>query len=82
MAPNGPDPACRQIYLLSLWRETPDAPWRAALRPAGNAERIGFADLDALVQFLLRLNDGRLPPDAIPADVDDVRPGPGLAEAE
>jgi hypothetical protein len=54
---HGPDPACRQIYLLSLWREAPDARWRAALRPAGGAERMGFADIEALAQFLLRLND-------------------------
>ena len=57
MSSHGPDLACRQIYLLSLWREAPDARWRAALRPAGGAERMGFADLEALAQFLLGLND-------------------------
>jgi hypothetical protein len=51
------DPARHQVYLLTLWRETPDAPWRAALRPAGSQARIGFADLRALAQFLVRLND-------------------------
>jgi hypothetical protein len=53
------DPACHQVYLLSLWRETPAAPWRAALRPAGGEERLGFADLESLALFLLRLNDSR-----------------------
>ena len=52
-----PDPTCHRVYLLSLWRETPNAPWRAALRPAGSEQRIGFADLAALVLFLLRLDD-------------------------
>jgi hypothetical protein len=51
------DSARHKIYLLSLWREAPDAPWRASLRPAGGAERRGFANLEALAQFLLRLND-------------------------
>ena len=56
MAPAN-DPGCRQVYLLSLWRETADAPWRAALRLAGSQERIGFADLEALALFLLSLDD-------------------------
>jgi hypothetical protein len=51
------DPSCRQVYLLSLWRETADAPWRAALRPAGGSDRIGFPDLEALALFLLSLDD-------------------------
>jgi hypothetical protein len=55
--PSLPDSAGRQTYLLSLWRETQGAPWRAALRPAGSAERIGFADLEALALFLLRLDE-------------------------
>ena len=58
--PSTHDSACYQVYLLSLWRETPDAPWRAALRPAGSHERIGFADLEALTLFLLRLDDGHV----------------------
>ena len=53
-----PDSAGRQTYLLSLWREAPDAPWRAALRRAGSDERLGFADLEALALFLLRLDTG------------------------
>ena len=57
-----PDPAHHQVYLLSLWRETADAPWRAALRQAGTAERIGFASLEALALFLLRLDDSHMPP--------------------
>jgi hypothetical protein len=59
-----PDPARRQVYLLTLWRETPDVPWRAVLRPAGSQARIGFADLEALALFLLRLDDDHAPPQA------------------
>lgn len=63
-----------QIYVLSLWREREGAPWRAALRPAGSAERIGFADLEQLAAFLLRLADGRAPPDRADLDgpIDDA----------
>ena len=65
------DPTCRQIYLLSLWRETPAAPWRAALRLAGSQERIGFADLEALALFLLRLDNSRAQPNSLVKDADD-----------
>ena len=54
-----------QIYILTLWRESAGAPWRAALRPAGSAERIGFANLEQLAIFLLCLADGRTPPDRV-----------------
>ena len=56
--PSTNDSTGRQVYLLSLWREALGAPWRAALRLAGSEERMGFADLEALALFLLRL-DGR-----------------------
>src|SRR5262245_37647844 len=40
-----------QIYLLRLWREATEAPWRLSLREASEGEPIGFADLDDLVIF-------------------------------
>ena len=52
-----PDPAGHQVYLLTLWRETPNTPWRAALRLAGSEEPLGFANLLALARFLVRLNE-------------------------
>jgi hypothetical protein len=52
------DFAYHRAYLLSLWREAPDAPWRAALRLAGSEERLGFANLEALALFLIRLDEG------------------------
>ena len=56
-----PDPAGYQVYLLTLWRETPNAPWRAALRPADGRPRIGFASLDALLAFLMAQTDPATP---------------------
>ena len=65
------EPDCHQVYLLSLWRETADAPWRAALRRAGSQERVGFADLEALALFLLRLDDGQTQPQGPAKHTDD-----------
>lgn len=62
--------ACHGVFLITLWRESTDAPWRAALRATGSQERIGFADLEALALFLLRLDE---PP--APAAPDDAGGG-------
>jgi hypothetical protein len=51
------DGRCSQVYLLRLWREAAGAPWRLSLREASDGEAIGFADLDDLMVFLLRLTD-------------------------
>jgi hypothetical protein len=50
-----------QLYVLRLWREAEGAPWQAILRPADGEVRIGFADLEQLAIFLLRLADHRAP---------------------
>ncbi len=46
-----------QSYLLRLWRADGDgAPlWRAALEDTLSGERYGFATVEALAAFLLRL---------------------------
>jgi hypothetical protein len=69
-----PDPACHRVYLLSLWRETADAPWRAALRQSDTQERIGFADLEALALFLLRLDGSQAQPSDPSATTGDNTP--------
>jgi hypothetical protein len=57
--PSEPQPRPNyHAYLLRLWREGEGAPWRASLQSADEAERIGFADLEQLVAYLLRLADG------------------------
>src|SRR5918998_4388448 len=49
--------AGHRVFLLTLWQEVADTPWRAALRAADSQQRIGFADLEALALFLLRLDE-------------------------
>lgn len=39
-------------YLLRLWRENPNTPWRATLENPTTAERISFAELSNLISFL------------------------------
>ncbi len=71
MAPvHGEQGPCSQVYVLRLWRETAHAPWRAALCPAGGGARIGFADLEELALFLLRLVDECASPRGAPVDAD------------
>lgn len=40
-------------YLLRLWRDQPDDPWRAALQSTATGERINFAEIPQMVEFLL-----------------------------
>lgn len=49
--------AGHRVFLLTLWQEAADTRWRAALRAADSQQRIGFADLEALALFLLRLDE-------------------------
>jgi len=63
MPPQEPPDAPRsRAFLLSLWRERADGPWRAALRPADGGPRLGFADVEQLAAYLLRLLESRAPP--------------------
>jgi hypothetical protein len=39
-------------YLLRLWRENHDVSWRALLENPNSQERIGFANLTELIEFL------------------------------
>jgi hypothetical protein len=55
-------------FVLTLWREREGGPWRAALRPADGAARLGFADLQQLAAYLLGLADQRAPPEGVDAD--------------
>jgi hypothetical protein len=41
-----------QAYLLRLWQERPQTPWRASLQDAATGKRRGFADLQSLFDFL------------------------------
>jgi len=46
-----------RTFLLTLWREREDGPWRAALRTADGGVRLGFGDLEQLAEFLLSLDN-------------------------
>ena len=39
-------------YLVRLWQQTPDAPWRASAQSVQSGMVVHFADLSALFQFL------------------------------
>lgn len=52
-----PDEDLSHTYVLHIWCERPGAPWRASLRASGSQERIGFANLEQLAIFLLRLTE-------------------------
>ena len=41
-----------QSYLLRLWQETPQTPWRVSLQSTVNNERFGFSSLESLFAFL------------------------------
>ena len=56
-----PEQPLSRLYVLRLWREAQGAPWQAMLRPADGGPRIGFANLEQLAIFLLRLADSPAP---------------------
>jgi len=39
-------------YLLRLWREGTNAPWRFSLQEASSGEKYGFSDLEQMNKFL------------------------------
>lgn len=41
-----------KAYLLRLWRENHNGSWRMLLENPNSQERIGFANLDELIEFL------------------------------
>jgi hypothetical protein len=45
-------------YLVRLWRETPEMPWRVLVREALTGRETHFADLDELAHFFQRVADG------------------------
>ena len=45
-------------YLVRLWQDRPDNPWRALTRDVGTDEELRFATLEELFLFLYRQTDG------------------------
>ena len=44
-----------QSYMLRLWREAPESPYRASLQATTNGKHLAFADLTTLFAFLTQL---------------------------
>lgn len=53
IAMNTQDASTYQSYLLRLWRDTPQAVWRASLQSAATEELRHFATVDDLWAFLM-----------------------------
>ena len=51
-----------KAYLLRLWRDKPESPWRAALENPNSGERIAFATLVELGAFIEELTGERIRP--------------------
>jgi hypothetical protein len=45
-------PFSYQSYLLRVWREAPEGPWRASLENATSGEKRAFAQLEDLIDYL------------------------------
>ncbi len=45
-------------FLLRLWREEVQLPWRASLENPHTGEKLHFAKLDRLIAFLQQVDDG------------------------
>jgi hypothetical protein len=48
---------------LRLWCDNTAEGWRASLQPADGSRPVGFADLDELFSFLLRVTGEAPPPE-------------------
>lgn len=64
------EPLAYRSYLLRLWRAPGgiEQPWRASLEDPLTGERLGFADLEALVAFLLAQIEARPLPEGKPGE--------------
>ena len=47
------DPDRYRSYLLRLWREAPDAPWRCQVQCVGTGREERFAGLAEMFEFLM-----------------------------
>ena len=45
-------PAGYQAYLVRLWQESPQGPWRALAKDARSGEEVHFSTLEQLFLFL------------------------------
>jgi hypothetical protein len=64
--PDRPTPVDYYAGLLRVWRDGEGGVWRASLQPVDGREQIGFADLERLFTYILRVLTPSI--DATPAD--------------
>lgn len=46
------DPARYRSFLVRLWKEAPDLPWRYQVRDVASGDEQRFADVEHLIDFL------------------------------
>lgn len=52
LAPTKDSQAAYRAYLMRLWRETPQTPWRVLLIATDSQERLLFSNIESLFAFL------------------------------
>ncbi len=62
-------------YLVRLWQDRPDSPWRALVRNCANDEERRFATVEELFLFLYQQTEGRQHTEG---STPPVRVGPAL----
>lgn len=55
-SPNHAQHGC--LYVLRMWREDRESPWRITVRIPQRQAHQGFADINALVEFLISEQHG------------------------
>ena len=67
-------PGDYRSYLVRLWQDNPQAPWRVAVQSVQSGDILHFADLDALFAFLTAQIVSPLPaPHAVAIAKDDAQ---------
>lgn len=61
MKDNSPPDERYHAYLVRLWQDQPNRPWRALVRCCANNEERRFATVEELFLFLHRQTDGGTP---------------------
>jgi hypothetical protein len=61
MKPNSPLEERYHAYLVRLWQDRPESPWRALTRDCANDEERRFATVEELFLFLHQQTDGAGP---------------------
>jgi hypothetical protein len=58
-----------QAYLVRLWQDSADGPWRALARDAASGEEHRFATIEQLFLFIHRQTQGRGTDDVAPSEL-------------